>query len=148
NCSSSFNRSRMGSTWRCTYFLLAKGWVIRLTRFGSSPSQKSLGRGEESGSRSVALPDAAASGDAVVLVCWAKAADANTNNRTQPRIFIISTFLCSLDAHADRLGFRGPKIVHRMAPFCKRDGPFPGECAGLQPGIQLIRTLGMKSGGI
>ena len=38
NSSSSLMRSRIGPTWRCTYFLLANGCVTRFARLGSSPS--------------------------------------------------------------------------------------------------------------
>src|SRR5579864_5060191 len=48
--SSSFTRSRIGTVKRCTYFLLANGCVTRFTKFGSSPSQKSLLLGGCSGS--------------------------------------------------------------------------------------------------
>src|SRR5579864_9444693 len=59
----------MGPTRRCTYFLLANGWVTRFTRLGSSPSQKPLVAGGGIGSR--ALLDAGAVWSEVELVCCA-----------------------------------------------------------------------------
>src|SRR6266576_3250706 len=88
-------RSRIGVTWRCTYFLLAKGWVTRFTRLGSSPSQKSLGRGDASGSRSLALcvtvPPADFE-DELLLVCCANAASAKRMIPARNTLILISTY--------------------------------------------------------
>src|SRR5690349_24360264 len=80
----------MGPTYRCTYFLVVNGCLTRLTKFGSSPSQKSFGRGEVNGSLPLAVETAAS--PVGVLVCWAVAADANTSTSAKIMLFLISTF--------------------------------------------------------
>src|SRR3954452_23772650 len=88
-------RSRIGVTWRCTYFLLANGCVTRFTRFGSSPSQKSFGRGEGRGSRSLALwvaPALAELEEETLLVCCANAVSANRTTTSSNMRYFISTF--------------------------------------------------------
>src|SRR5580698_307729 len=92
--SSSLIRSRIGPTCRCTYFLLANGCVTRFTRFGSSPSQKSLGVWGGSGSRSLALCDVEVA-LTVELPCCANpgSASAETSMHTNIEFFIVNSLL-------------------------------------------------------
>src|ERR1700689_5987450 len=99
--SSSLIRSRIGPTCRCTYFLLANGCVTRFTRFGSSPSQKSLGVCDGSGSRSLALCEVELELVEVALplelLCCANpgSASADTIMHTKILFFIFSSLLAS-----------------------------------------------------
>src|SRR5258707_10623614 len=93
--SSSFNRSLMGRVMRCTYFLLANGCVTRLTRFGSSPSQKSVAVCRGNGSSTLSLVEVA--GGAVELFCCANPGSVRAENRNTDksddvamRIFMLS----------------------------------------------------------
>src|SRR5579863_8901417 len=92
--SNSVSRSLIGRVIRCTYFLLANGCVIRLTRLGSSPSQKSVGVCGGSGSIMGVLVEVDDGG--VAVLCCAKPGIANTANRKSDkndnvamRIFIL-----------------------------------------------------------
>ncbi len=71
--SNSWSRSLIGRVMRATYLWLAKGCVTRLTRLGSSPSQKSVGVCGGSGSRAVWLAGAGVG----VAACWDSAGSAS-----------------------------------------------------------------------
>src|SRR5215831_2667804 len=76
--SSSLTRSRIGTVYRSTYFLLANGCVTRFARFGSSPSQKFVALGAVRGSRSLCVAWlAAVDTEELVLLSCAHALSAN-----------------------------------------------------------------------
>src|SRR5450432_1782969 len=94
--SGSFRRSLMGRVIRCTYFLLANGCVTRLTRFGSSPSQKSVAVCGGSGSSTLSFVVEVAGGAVVSLCCAnpgrvrAENRNANKSDVVAMRIFILT----------------------------------------------------------
>src|SRR5579864_305900 len=79
----------MGRVIRCTYFLLAKGCVTRLTRLGSSPSQKSVLVGAGIGSGLIAVweagllwPESAAGMEELEFDCWDRPGTASAADRS------------------------------------------------------------------
>src|ERR1039458_1326183 len=124
NSSSSLMRSRMGPTWRCTYFLLANGCVTRFTKLGSSPSQKSLGVEGGSGSLSLALAlceaEAVAAGCGVEFesVCCATRGSAIAMNRSMDRNvrFFIFDFLLPSGTLGAPLQPDGVFLTSRLCP--------------------------------
>src|SRR4029077_123210 len=96
NSSSSLTWSRMGSTCRLTYALVANGWVMSAPRLGSSPSQKSCWEDCFSPAFGCELEaDGADCALEVELGCCANAASATTVDKSSVkniRLFISSSF--------------------------------------------------------